>query len=271
MDRHRVVVCIPTYNERDNLPDTARRLRRANPTVDLLVIDDASPDGTGQIADKLAADDDHIHVLHRTEKSGLGTAYIAGFTWALQHDYTVIVEMDADGSHQPEQLPRLLTALEHADLVIGARWIPGGEVRNWPRRRLLLSRGANLYVRAALGMPLRDATAGYRAYRADVLRARDLTRIASQGYCFQVDLAWQAWRAGYRVTEVPITFVERARGTSKMSNTIVAEAFWRVGWWALTHPRRTPTPRTHTQPHTTSDPDTTHSNITHSNVTTSSS
>lgn len=243
MDHHSVVVCIPTYNERDNLPDTARRLRTANPTVDLLVIDDASPDGTGQIADTLAATDPHIHVLHRTEKSGLGTAYIAGFTWALQHGYTVIVEMDADGSHQPEQLPRLLAALTHADLAIGARWIPGGEVHNWPRRRLLLSRGANLYVRAALGMPLRDATAGYRAYRADVLRARDLTRIASQGYCFQVDLAWQAWRAGYRVTEVPITFIERARGTSKMSNTIVAEAFWRVGLWALTHPRRRPTPR----------------------------
>ncbi|WP_248819825.1 apolipoprotein N-acyltransferase [Frankia sp. AgB32] len=243
VDHHRVVVCVPTYNERDNLQDTARRLRAANPTVDLLVIDDASPDGTGDIADALAAEDPHIHVLHRPGKSGLGTAYVAGFTWALEHDYTVIVEMDADGSHQPEQLPRLLAALDHADLAIGARWVPGGEVHNWPRRRLLLSRGANIYVRAALGMPLRDATAGYRAYRADVLRDRDLTGVVSQGYCFQVDLAWQAWRSGFRVTEVPITFVERARGTSKMSNTIVAEAFWRVALWAATHRRRPPTPR----------------------------
>jgi apolipoprotein N-acyltransferase len=241
---HRVVVCIPTYNERDNLPDTARRLRAANPDVDLLVIDDASPDGTGKIADDLAADDSHIHVLHRTGKSGLGTAYVAGFTWALHHGYDIIVEMDADGSHQPEQLPRLLAALETADLAIGSRWVTGGEVRNWPRRRLLLSRGGNLYVRAALGVPLRDATAGYRAYRASVLRDRDLTRIASQGYCFQVDLAWQAWLAGFHITEVPITFVERERGTSKMSNAIVAEAFWRVAWWALTHRRRRrPTPR----------------------------
>ncbi len=251
VDQHRVVVCVPTYNERDNLQDTARRLRAANPTVDLLVIDDASPDGTGDIADELAAEDPHIHVLHRPGKSGLGTAYVAGFTWALEHDYTVIVEMDADGSHQPEQLPRLLAALDHADLAIGARWVTGGEVHNWPRRRLLLSRGANIYVRAALGMPLRDATAGYRAYRADVLRARDLTEVVSQGYCFQVDLAWRAWRSGFRVTEVPITFVERARGTSKMSNTIVAEAFWRVALWAATHRRRQPTPRpTPTQPTT---------------------
>ncbi len=244
MDLHRVVVCVPTYNERDNLPDTARRLHAANPTVDLLVIDDASPDGTGKIADELADNDDHIHVLHRDSKSGLGTAYVAGFTWALEHGYTVIVEMDADGSHQPEQLPRLLAALAHADLVIGSRWIPGGEVSNWPRTRLLLSRGGNLYVRAALGMPLRDATAGYRAYRADVLRDRDLSGVSSQGYCFQIDLAWQAWRAGFRVTEVPITFVERERGTSKMSNAIVAEAFWRVAWWAATTRRRRPTPRT---------------------------
>ncbi|OAA29239.1 apolipoprotein N-acyltransferase [Frankia sp. EI5c] len=236
----RVVVCVPTYNERDNLPDTARRLRTANPAVDLLVIDDASPDGTGEIADRLAADDSHIHVLHRAGKSGLGSAYIAGFTWALQHGYDVIVEMDADGSHQPEQLPRLLDALAGADISIGSRWIPGGTVHNWPRRRLILSRGANAYVRAALGVPLRDATAGFRAYRADVLRARDLDLVASQGYCFQVDLAWRAWQAGFRVVEVPIDFVERERGASKMSRTIVAEGFWRVGWWALTSGRRGP-------------------------------
>ncbi|CAI7978912.1 Apolipoprotein N-acyltransferase / Polyprenol monophosphomannose synthase [Frankia sp. Hr75.2] len=236
----RVVVCVPTYNERENLPDTTRRLRQANPAVHLLVIDDASPDGTGKIADELADDDDHIHVLHRPGKSGLGSAYIAGFTWALQHGYDIIVEMDADGSHQPEQLPRLLDALTDADLAIGSRWVPGGTVHNWPRSRLVLSRGANAYVRAALGVPLHDATAGFRAYRADVLRARDLDQVASQGYCFQVDLAWRAWQAGFRVVEVPIDFVERERGASKMSRAIVAEGFWRVGWWALTSLRRGP-------------------------------
>ncbi|MCK9900733.1 apolipoprotein N-acyltransferase [Frankia sp. Cpl3] len=242
----RVVVCVPTYNERDNLPDTTRRLRTANPAVDLLVIDDASPDGTGQIADELAAGDSHIHVLHRAGKSGLGSAYIAGFTWALQHGYDIVVEMDADGSHQPEQLPRLLDGLTGADIAIGSRWIPGGTVHNWPRSRLVLSRGANAYVRAALGVPLHDATAGFRAYRADVLRARDLDQVASQGYCFQVDLAWRAWQAGFRVIEVPIDFVERERGASKMSRAIVAEGFWRVGWWALTSRRRGPdrTPQT---------------------------
>ncbi|CUU56379.1 apolipoprotein N-acyltransferase [Parafrankia irregularis] len=251
----RVVVCVPTYNERDNLPDTARRLRTANPAVDLLVIDDASPDGTGDIADELAAADSHIHVLHRAGKSGLGSAYIAGFTWALQHGYDIIVEMDADGSHQPEQLPRLLDALTGADLAIGSRWIPGGTVHNWPRSRLVLSRGANAYVRAALGVPLRDATAGFRAYRADVLRARDLTLVASQGYCFQVDLAWRAWQSGFRVIEVPIDFVERERGASKMNRSIVAEGFWRVGWWALSSRRRGPAAtRTPHTPSTTTIP-----------------
>jgi apolipoprotein N-acyltransferase len=242
VDGHRVVVCVPTYNERDNLTETARRLRVANPTVDLLVIDDASPDGTGKIADQLAGEDDQIHVLHRAGKSGLGSAYVAGFSWALRHGYDVIVEMDADGSHQPEELPKLLAALPDADLVIGSRWVPGGEVRNWPRSRFLLSRGANAYVRGALGMPLRDATAGFRAYRAAVLRDRNLDHVASQGYCFQVDLAWRAWRSGFRVVEVPITFVERERGTSKMSRGIVAEALWRVTWWAVTSRRRGPRP-----------------------------
>ncbi|OHV45536.1 apolipoprotein N-acyltransferase [Pseudofrankia sp. BMG5.36] len=243
VDAHRVVVCMPTYNERENLTRTAHRLREANPAVDLLVIDDNSPDGTGQIADELAREDPQIHVLHRAGKSGLGSAYIAGFSWALRHGYDVIVEMDADGSHQPEELARLLARLNTADLVIGSRWVRDGQVRNWPRSRLILSRGANLYVRAALGIPLRDATAGYRAYRADVLRARDLDAIQSQGYCFQVDLAWTAWRAGFRVAEVPITFVERERGASKMSRSIIIEAFWRTALWALTSGRSGPAPR----------------------------
>ncbi len=234
----RVLVCIPTYNERDNLPTTLRRLREANPAVDILVIDDGSPDGTGQIADEAAAADPQIYVLHRTEKSGLGTAYIVGFGWGLERGYDVLVEMDADGSHQPEELPRLLEALDPAgpvaaDVVLGSRYVEGGVVHNWPRRRMLLSRGGNAYVRFALRLPLRDATGGFRAYRSEVLSKLELGEIASQGYCFQVDLAWQAWRAGFAVVEVPITFVERTLGQSKMSNSIVAEAFWRVTWWGM--------------------------------------
>ncbi|WP_322767053.1 apolipoprotein N-acyltransferase [Frankia sp. Cr1] len=234
VDDERVLVCVPTYNERESLHNTVMRLRAANPDVDLLIIDDASPDGTGEIADGIAAADPRVHVLHRDAKNGLGAAYVAGFDWGLRHGYDVLVEMDADGSHQPEELPRLLAALRDADLVIGSRWVTGGEVRNWPRSRLLLSRGANVYVRAVLGMPLADATAGFRAYRAPVLQSRDLGQVASQGYCFQVDLTWQAWRSGFRILEVPITFVEREHGRSKMNRAIVTEALWRVTWWALT-------------------------------------
>ena len=234
----RVLVCIPTYNERDNLPTTLQRLRAANPDVDVLVIDDGSPDGTGAFADEAAATDSHVHVLHRSEKSGLGTAYVVGFAWGLERGYDVLVEMDADGSHQPEELPRLLAALDPAgpvaaDLVLGSRYVEGGVLHNWPRSRMVLSRGANAYVRLALRLPLRDATGGFRAYRSDVLSKLELGEIASQGYCFQVDLAWQAWRAGFKVVEVPITFVERTLGQSKMSKAIVAEAFWRVTWWGL--------------------------------------
>jgi glycosyltransferase involved in cell wall biosynthesis len=229
----RILVCIPTYDERDNLPGTVRRLRAAVPEADVLVIDDASPDGTGKIADAMALDDPQIRVLHRPGKSGLGAAYVAGFEWGLQRGYDVLVEMDADGSHTPEELPRLLAALHDADVVLGSRWMPGGEVRNWPRSRLALSRGGNLYVRGALGMPLTDATGGFRAYRAAVLRSLALHSVSSQGYCFQVDLVWQAWRHGRRVVEVPITFVERERGRSKMSRDIVAEALWRVTWWGI--------------------------------------
>jgi dolichol-phosphate mannosyltransferase len=240
----RVLVCIPTYNERDNLPATVSRLRAACPDVDILVIDDGSPDGTGKIADEAAEQDPKLYVLHRTEKSGLGTAYVLGFGWGLERGYDVVVEMDADGSHQPEELPRLLAAFapdasgHSADVVLGSRYVDGGVVRNWPHRRLVLSRGGNAYVRIALGLPLRDATGGFRAYRTAVLRRLQLGEVASQGYCFQVDLVWQAWRAGFRVVEVPITFVERTIGESKMSNAIVAEAFWRVTWWGLRSGRR---------------------------------
>ena len=229
----RVAVVIPTYNERANIEATAGRIRRAVPDADVLVVDDNSPDGTGEIADKLAAGDGHVHVLHRTQKAGLGAAYIAGFHWALAEGYDVLVEMDADGSHQPEELPLLLDALKNADLVLGSRWVAGGTVRNWPKSRELLSRGGNTYARLMLGIQLKDATGGYRAYRASALRAIPLDEIESQGYCFQVDLARRVLRAGLRVTEVPITFVERVNGASKMSKTIVLEALLRITRWGV--------------------------------------
>jgi len=229
----RVLVVVPTYNERDNLELIAGRLHAAVPDADLLVVDDASPDGTGQIADRMAEQSDWVHVLHREGKAGLGAAYVAGFLWAAEKDYDVVVEMDADGSHAPEQLPDLLRGLEDADLVLGSRYVAGGQVVNWPKSRELLSRGGNAYTRLLLRLPLRDATGGYRAYRRTVLDDLPLAEISSQGYCFQVDLAWQTWRRGFRVVEVPITFVERERGESKMSRKIVAEALWRVTLWGL--------------------------------------
>jgi dolichol-phosphate mannosyltransferase len=228
-------VIVPTYNERENLQPILERVRAAVPEADVLVVDDGSPDGTGALADKLAAEDSHVEVLHRDQKAGLGAAYVAGFRHGLAAGYEVLVEMDADGSHAPEQLPRLLAALAHADLVLGSRWVPGGQVLNWPRSRELLSRGGNLYTRLALGIDLHDATGGYRAYRRAVLQTIDLSSIASEGYCFQVDLAWRAVQAGFRVTEVPITFAERERGESKMSGNIVREALLRVTEWGAAH------------------------------------
>jgi dolichol-phosphate mannosyltransferase len=229
----RVVVIIPTYNERENLDPIVARLRASVPEADVLVVDDNSPDGTGELADKLAAGDQQISVLHRPGKGGLGAAYIAGFRWALDRGYAAMVEMDADGSHEPSDLPRLLSALERADAVIGSRWIPGGTVRNWPKSRELLSRGANTYARLMLRVPVRDTTAGYRAYRAQTLRAIGLDTVKSQGYCFQIDLTLRAVNAGLTVIEVPITFVDRTRGASKMSRAVMAEAFWRVAQWGV--------------------------------------
>jgi dolichol-phosphate mannosyltransferase len=229
----RTVVIVPTYNERDNLKPVVGRVRAAVPGADLLVVDDNSPDGTGEEADKIAAADGATHVLHRSAKAGLGAAYIAGFRWALEQGYDAMVEMDADGSHQPEQLPRLLDALDSADLVIGSRYVTGGRTENWAKSRELLSRGANTYARLMLGIPVRDATGGYRAYRATTLRKIDLDDVDSQGYCFQIDLALRAIRAGLSVTEVPITFVERTRGKSKMNNAIVREALLRVTAWGI--------------------------------------
>ncbi len=229
----RTVIVMPTYNERQNLESIAGRVRAAMPDADLLVVDDNSPDGTGDIADKLAEADPHVHVLHRTEKAGLGRAYIAGFGWALETGYDVIVEMDADGSHQPEHLPSLVGALAHADLAIGSRWVRGGKVVNWQKSREALSRGANAYTRLMLGLHVRDATAGFRAYRACTLRKISLSQVESTGYCFQIDLTIRVAQAGLKIVEVPITFVEREHGSSKMSNRIIFEAFLRVAQWGV--------------------------------------
>jgi dolichol-phosphate mannosyltransferase len=234
---------MPTYNERQNLESVAGRVRAALPEADLLVVDDNSPDGTGDIADKLAETDPHVQVLHRTEKAGLGKAYIAGFGWALERGYDVIVEMDADGSHLPEHLPALVGALAHADLAIGSRWTAGGRVLNWPKSRLLLSRGANVYTGFMLGVDVRDATAGFRAYRASTLRTISLDQVQSTGYCFQIDLTMQVAQAGMKIVEVPITFVEREYGASKMSNSIILEAFWRVAQWGVAKRLRRLRPR----------------------------
>ncbi|AEG44305.1 polyprenol monophosphomannose synthase [Isoptericola variabilis] len=231
-----VLVVVPTYDERASLPGTLARLRAAVPDADVLVVDDASPDGTGELADEIAARDPGVHVLHRTGKGGLGAAYVAGFGWGLERGYEVLVEMDADGSHRPEELPRLLerlAATPRADLVIGSRWVPGGRVENWPWHRAVLSRGGNTYTRLALGMPVHDATAGFRAFPAATLRRVDLASVESHGYCFQVDMTWRVVRAGGTVAEVPITFVEREAGESKMSRAIVAEALRKVTVWGV--------------------------------------
>ncbi|WP_344255034.1 polyprenol monophosphomannose synthase [Terrabacter carboxydivorans] len=231
----RVAVLIPTYNERDNLPGIVARVRASVPAADVFVLDDGSPDGTGQIADEIAASDPQVNVVHRAGKEGLGKAYLAGFAIVLDRGYDAAVEMDADGSHLPEQLPSLLAALGEADVVIGARWVKGGEVRNWPGRRKVLSVGANIYTKVLLGMSVNDATAGYRVYRSTALRTMGLQGVESQGYCFQIDLTLRAVRAGLTVVEVPITFVEREVGVSKMGQDIVREALTSVTRWGIEH------------------------------------
>ncbi|HET6825583.1 MAG TPA: polyprenol monophosphomannose synthase [Amnibacterium sp.] len=227
----RALVCVPTYDEAESLPRLLLRLAEFAPDVDVLVVDDASPDGTGAIADGFALQDPRVHVLHRTGKGGLGAAYLAGFAWGLERGYDAVVEMDADGSHRPEDLPRLLAALRDADVVLGTRWMRGGRTVNWPLRRRLLSRAGNLYARCMLRVPMRDITGGFRAYRAAALHAVDLAAVRSEGYCFQVELALRAADAGLRIREVPITFVEREQGVSKMSGSIVVEAMQRVTVW----------------------------------------
>jgi dolichol-phosphate mannosyltransferase len=234
----RVAVLIPTYNERDTLPTAVHGVRTAVPDADVVVLDDNSPDGTGAVADRLAADDPKVRVIHRPGKEGLGAAYLAGFRWALERGYDAVVEMDADGSHRPEHLPELLAAAADADAVIGSRWVPGGRVVNWPLHRKALSVGGNVYVKVLLGMPVNDATAGFRVYRADALRTMGLEDVASQGYCFQTDLTWRAVRAGLRVVEVPITFVEREVGASKMSRDIMTESLRRITGWGVQYRAR---------------------------------
>ncbi|MDI3406558.1 polyprenol monophosphomannose synthase [Streptomyces cavernicola] len=227
------LVIIPTFNEAENIKPIVSRVRAAVPEAHVLVADDNSPDGTGKFADELAATDDQVHVLHRKGKEGLGAAYLAGFRWGIDNGYGVLVEMDADGSHKPEELPRLLTALKGADLVLGSRWVPGGRIVNWPKSREFISRGGSLYSRLLLDVPLRDVTGGYRAFRKETLEGLGLDEVASQGYCFQIDLARRALKAGYHVIEVPITFVEREYGDSKMSRDIALEALWRVAAWGV--------------------------------------
>jgi dolichol-phosphate mannosyltransferase len=230
-----VLVIIPTYNESENVERIVKRLHEHNPDVHVLVADDNSPDGTGDIADKLVAADGRVHVMHRKGKEGLGAAYLAGFRWGLDAGYQVLVEMDADGSHRPEDLPLLLAALDAqgADLVLGSRWVKGGSVVNWPKSREILSRGGNTYVRLATGMKLRDATGGFRAFRRATLEGLGIEAVESAGYCFQVDMARRAVQKGFKVVEVPITFVEREFGVSKMSGNIVVEALWRSTLWGF--------------------------------------
>jgi dolichol-phosphate mannosyltransferase len=241
-----VLVVTPTYDEVENLEASVAALRASGAECDILVVDDASPDGTGELADRLAASDPGLHVLHRTAKDGLGRAYLAGFAWALEHGYDVIVEFDADGSHPSSALPPMLAALE-ADaatgLVIGSRWVPGGSLVDWPASRRRLSKTANAYARIVLRLPVRDVTAGYRAYRAEVLDQVAHQVVDSRGYCFQIDLTIRTHDAGWRIREVPITFTERRAGTSKMSGGVVVEAMWRVTVWAIERLFRRTRPR----------------------------
>ena len=232
-DLGKVLVIVPTYNERESLPVIVSGIRQAEPGIHILIADDNSPDGTGEVADGLSSSDNSVHVLHRSAKAGLGAAYLDAFSWAKANGYDVVVEMDADGSHRPQDLTKILDALTNNDVVLGSRWIKDGRVVNWAKSREVLSRGGNLYTRMWLGIPIHDATGGFRAYRMSALDVMNTDQVESQGYCFQVDMAWRAVKANLRVAEVPITFVERELGESKMDGSIVKEALWRVTQWGI--------------------------------------
>ncbi len=229
--RLKPLIVVPTYNERENLPPLLDRIFDVVPQVEVLVVDDNSPDGTGQLADARAASDPRVHVLHRAGKEGLGKAYLAGFKWALERDYTHVFEMDADFSHDPATLPRFLEAAEHADVVLGSRWVEGGGTVGWPLRRQLLSKGGSLYARTVLGVDIRDLTGGFKCFHRRVLAAMDLDAVQTRGYGFQIELTWRALRQGFKVVEIPIRFADRVAGQSKMSMRIMSEAFTMV--WKL--------------------------------------
>jgi dolichol-phosphate mannosyltransferase len=228
---NQALIIVPTYNERENLPRMAQKLLSLPAKVDMLVVDDNSPDGTGKLADELAVKHPSIHVLHRSEKNGLGRAYIAGFKWALEHGYEFIFEMDGDFSHNPDDIPALLDAARGADLALGSRYVNGIRVINWPLKRLALSKGAANYVRIITGMPFTDPTGGYKCFRRHALEAIELDEIQSNGYSFQIEMTHKLWRQGMKIVEVPIIFTERFHGSSKMSKGIVREALWMV--WKL--------------------------------------
>jgi dolichol-phosphate mannosyltransferase len=234
----RALVVVPTYNERENITRLITTVLAQDERLEVLVVDDGSPDGTGEIVEDMAARDPRVHVLHRPKKMGLGTAYIAGFKWALQHDYAYIFEMDADFSHDPGHLPQFLAAVQESDLVLGSRYRKGKvTVVNWPMTRLILSYTANLYARFVTGLPLDDSTGGFKCFRRSVLEGIDLDAVRSNGYAFQIEMSFRAWQKGFRITEIPIVFVDRTEGQSKMSKRIVREAIWmvwRLRWWALT-------------------------------------
>ncbi len=237
MDAERFLIVLPTYEERDNLPRVVEQIEAVLPGLpfagDVLVVDDASPDGTGALADELAAGRPWMHVLHRPRKEGLGPAYVAGFGWALERDYSHILEMDCDLSHPPAALPAMLEASRHADLVLGSRYVAGGGVEGWPASRRVISRGGCLYARTVLGVGLHDLTGGFKCFRRWVLESLDLSDVHAGGYAFQIELTYRAMRIGARVVEVPIVFTDRSLGRSKMSRDIVVEAVWKVPWLRL--------------------------------------
>jgi dolichol-phosphate mannosyltransferase len=229
----RALVVVPTYNECENLPQIVSAILSQDAPLDVLIVDDGSPDGTGAMADEFAARDSRVHVLHRKSKDGLGRAYLAGFAWALDHDYGFVFEMDADFSHDPKNLPRFLDAAANADVVVGSRYASGVNVINWPMSRLLLSWFANTYARCVTGLKLTDATGGFKCFRREVLAAMPFDRVRSNGYAFQIEMSFRAWKKGVRIQELPIIFTDRMEGRSKMNGRIVREAIWMVWWLRL--------------------------------------